>query len=146
MLPKTQTSNLTWPSPWKANSSSASQEIPRILWNPNFHYRVHNSPPVFYNLSHSNTVQTPHPVCLKSSSILPLPSFLYPSCFPNKFFHASLVSPIRAITPTHLVFLDFANSREVTHFYFIVRIKFCINTSRRPLETTEKYCANRRQD
>jgi len=29
-----------WRPCWKANSSSVRQEIPRILWNPNFHYWV----------------------------------------------------------------------------------------------------------
>ena len=45
--------------PWEANLFSASQEIPRILWNPRVHYRIHKRPPPVPVPSHLDPVHTP---------------------------------------------------------------------------------------
>jgi hypothetical protein len=56
---------------WEANSSSASQKIPRFLRNPIAHYRIHKNPPPVPTLS-----QTPSPNPLSWGQILILHTHL----------------------------------------------------------------------
>ena len=46
---------------WEANRFSANQEIPRILWNPNVHYRSYKSRSSIPFLSGINAVHAPIP-------------------------------------------------------------------------------------
>ena len=117
--------------PWRRvlleelTSFAASQEIPRILWNPKAHYRTHKRPPPILILSQLHPVPTTPSHFLKIILVLSshlrlgLPSGLFPSGFPTITLCTPLPSSIRATCPAHLILLDFIFSttfvRNISH-------------------------------
>ena len=99
---------------WAANRFTASQDIPRVLWNQKVHYRSHKCPPPdpIFRASSKQSIP-PHRTSWRSILILSsylrlgLPSALFPSGFPTKTLCTPLLSSIRTTYPAHLIVLDF---------------------------------------
>ena len=95
--------------PWEANWFAASQEIPRISWNPKVLYRTHKRPPPVSILGQPNPAHIPtshlleihlniiHPSTPRSSQWSPSLRF------PHQDPIYPLSSPIRATCPAHLI-------------------------------------------
>ena len=98
---------------WEANRFSASQESPRILWNPKVHYRIHKCPLPVPILSQIDQHHIPISHFLKIHLNIILPStpgsFTWSLSFrfPHRNLYTSLPSPIRTTWPAHLILFDF---------------------------------------
>jgi hypothetical protein len=84
----------------EANSHSASHKIPCLLWNPKFHYHVHNSPPLVPILSQM------HPFHFTSLRYIKIVSFYLRLGFPTNILYTYLMSLMRATHAVHLILLD----------------------------------------
>jgi hypothetical protein len=102
---------------WESNSHSASQEIPRLLWKPKVHYRVHRSRqlapvmilmnpvhtlPNYFSKIHSNIILPP--TLMHSEWSLP---FRFPTII---FMHFSSHPSILHVHPFHLPWFDRPNN------------------------------------
>jgi len=105
---------------WEATWFSASQEIPRILWNPKAFTSVRH-----LSLSRASSIQSilqhltlwRFILILSSHLHLVLSSGLFPSGFPTKILYTPLLSTVRATCPTYLILLDFITQKILGEEY-----------------------------
>jgi hypothetical protein len=96
----------------EAASHAATQGIPSILWNPQFHYRAHKSPTLVPFLSQTNLIHA-IPSYLSQINFNIIHSYVlvflvvYFPGFPTNILSAFRFSAIPATCHANLILLDF---------------------------------------
>jgi len=107
----------------EATQFSASQEIPRTLWNPMVHYRIYKRPPFVPILSQIDPAHVLPSHVLNIHLNVTIPSMLGSSKwslfsgFPTRLLYTLLLFPIRATCPAHILFRDLTLRRLMSYIY-----------------------------
>ena len=116
----------------RTNRFSASQEIPRILWDPKVHYRLHKWQTPVPILSHIDPFHIPTSLFLKIYLNIILPSMPgFSKCsLSRRFPHQNPVytSPLtlHATCPAHRILLDFITRTILGEVYRSLSSSLCI--------------------
>jgi hypothetical protein len=114
---------------WEANSYLVSQEIPSLLWNPNFQYRAHKSPPWSQSWTRWIKFTSSHPIFLRSNLILSSHLRLgFPSCI----FRWD--TPIKI--PCAFLILQLSHAHRCTQWTFLMTEE--IQTNSEPLRIVHR--------
>jgi hypothetical protein len=114
---------------WEANRFSASQGIPRILWNPKIHFRSHKCPlpvPILSQIASVHT-HTSHFLKIRLNIILPStpgsPKLSFFLSFPHP--NPPRLSPLRATCPAQFILLDFISRTILGEEYRSLSSSLC---------------------
>ena len=116
---------------WDANRFAASQEIPRILWNPKVRYRIQKCSPPAPILSQLDPLHTPHPTSWRSILILSshLSLGLPSGPFPSGIIIPFTVKPL-VISITETLGLQYQNESHSSKKFMFITCYCRINTNK----------------